>query len=870
MGSRIRGCVLCACAVAALVSSAYALDLVADGKPACTIVLPAKSTYWEQVAARWIQTYVQKATGAKLVVVSEARAPKGTVISVGHTDMAKRAGVGTDDLKYDGCKMVVKGRTLFLIGRDTPGLTRNSTGYAAGAHGTCRAATKFLEDFLGIRWLVPSTEGTLIPPRKGISVPDNLKVAFNPAMAFTTGRPIYGYGTPGEIANNYRCPLLMKSYGGHSYYDWVPKEKYFKTHPDYFWMDKNGKRQKSYNHLCTSSPGVRELFRKSLFALFDQGYDCVQLGQTDGYRRCQCPQCEAMDKFGMIEDGKVTIPPDIKPHQYYDLIADYPPERLHLAHKWLIDEAAKRYPNKTVKLIVYGPTTAPSKKIDYFGDNVILEICGNANPDLIKLWKGKAAGFCTYVIWFDISYLDIDAGMSPAMMAQRIRQLLDSGCLGIHFGGGGEGNWGYMGPTYYVLGRLMGDPGLSEKALVKEYCDGLYGRGSQEMQDFFDLALSRLHFPTSSGMSAEDKLLLRYPPKLLLALDELLSKAELKADTERNRSFIRMSRDQFEYNRRVVATILAYRNWKLRPTRENWDETRKAVAAFDEWRERVVRYDDRFVAKYFPSHGKFCDYITSDADTEVYWKSWGARRKKVLSRPLRGLAVGYCNPVRRPLTLSFDKPPKLGSMKARRAPRPPKLDGRLDDPAWAKADVQIVPPMTKAQPDVITKVRVAHDDTNIYLAFECDEPLMEHLVARATGRDGPLWKLDCGEILLAPDRSRRRYYHYIIAPAEDALYDDRTGFKTLDDQDASWNGPCDYAYFVDKANKRWFLEIRIPFATLGVAAPKPGEWWLANFGRERQAQLKGKHGPPELLLWSQEESLGFVDPAAFGKLVFVD
>jgi hypothetical protein len=70
---------------------------------------------------------------------------------------------------------------------------------------------------------------------------------------------------------------------------------------------------------------------------------------------------------------------------------------------------------------------------------------------------------------------------------------------------------------------------------------------------------------------------------------------------------------------------------------------------------------------------------------------------------------------------------------------------------------------------------------------------------------------------------------------------------------------------VDKPNERWFLEVRIPFATMEVQAPKTGSWWLANFGRERRAG-----GLRSFFLWSQDESAGFNDPAAFGKIHFVD
>jgi len=371
------------------------------------------------------------------------------------------------------------------------------------------------------------------------------------------------------------------------------------------------------------------------------------------------------------------------------------------------------------------------------------------------------------------------------------------------------------------------------------------------------------------GASVTDMQIVRYPTRFILSLEEILDRADLSADMDREHNLIRLTRDQFELNKLITFTLLNYRTWRAFPTESNWRELRDSVEAFDRFRERVMRYDDAFANAYFPGHGKFCNYLSSRASGSVYYSSWRRRREEVLSKPLKGTVIGYrSNAVTVPLTLSFDKPPVLGDMVAARAATPPALDGKLDDPAWAKAKPEIVPPMLAAQANAYTVVRVVYDDDKIYVAFDCEEPLIDKLVARSLGRDGSIWTLDCGEILLAADRSRRRYHHWIIAPAKNALYDDRTGYKTLDDQDASWNGSCEYGYLIDRASKRWFLEGAIPFSTFGVKAPKPGEWWLGNFGRERQASKKRVHGAPDLFLWSQEESLGFVDPAAFGRIRF--
>jgi len=361
--------------------------------------------------------------------------------------------------------------------------------------------------------------------------------------------------------------------------------------------------------------------------------------------------------------------------------------------------------------------------------------------------------------------------------------------------------------------------------------------------------------------------LLRYPPDFLNRLEALLQAAEAKADGERAKSFIRMTRDQHDFNRLLTRALMAHRMYEMTPNTANWEAIRDAVNAFDEFRNRFIRYEDAFVDRWFPGHGYFCNFLTSNNSQAVYYGGWSKRRKEVLARPVRGAVIGYGhNCVNVPLTLDLSKPPIKGAMTVGRAAKPPALDGVIDDMEWAGAERQAVGPMQRDQEVVPTYVRMMYDEKNLYVAFECEEPFIDKVTAYTVGRDGPVWRMDCGEILLAPDSSRRRFYHWIIAPAKDALYDNRTGFKTLNDEDGSWNGECQYGFQVDKEKKRWTLEVAIPFSTLGLPSPKPGACWLGNFGRERYAAAKRES--PDLFLWSQDKILGFTDPAAFGKIEF--
>ena len=170
--------------------TAPALDLVKDGKPVSTLVLPDEPNDHEKAAAARLVEYFELSSGGKLQIVKEADKPTGTIISVGHTKMAQSAGISEQGIKYDGYRIKVKGDNLYMLGRDTDMiLTQNNMKLPiyGGAQGTLMSAFGLLDE-LGFRWLVPTPKGTYIPKMTTISVADDLDVDYTPPLMYSTGR----------------------------------------------------------------------------------------------------------------------------------------------------------------------------------------------------------------------------------------------------------------------------------------------------------------------------------------------------------------------------------------------------------------------------------------------------------------------------------------------------------------------------------------------------------------------------------------------------------------------------------------------------------------------------------------------------------
>jgi len=442
---RMRG-LLGACSIllslqAVVYGQARELALVKDGSAVSTIVIPSGAGRWTRSAADWVRHYVKEATGAELPIATEGDRIKGTIISVGHTRLARRAGIGTEDLKYDGCKLIVKGDVLYLIGRDQKGPGEHM--YYTGAKGTCRAAVMFLEEFVGVRWFIPSPEGELVPKTKSIAVPARLDISFSPAFAYAFyyiylidyfGNGFYKhYGAePASYANNFRKAVLVHNYGGDGlFHVAVSAEKYFDKHPEYFAL-RAGKRVAG-NSLCLSNPEVGRLLLKEIQSKFDKGYDWVELCHEDGYKRCECGRCERMDHYS----------PRFQPlEEYWKYLKENPCERLHVPFKWIIDECGKSHPEKTVLFMAYDSTLFPSKEFDFYGDNVVVQIAHDDIDSVLPAWRGKARGLALYVYWFNYSVgFGMDSIVSPKRMAERLRRYHRDGVVGIYFAGAGM-NWG--------------------------------------------------------------------------------------------------------------------------------------------------------------------------------------------------------------------------------------------------------------------------------------------------------------------------------------------------------------------------------------------------------------------------------------------
>jgi hypothetical protein len=570
-------------------------------------------------------------TGARLPIVTEEEDAEGTVISVGHTKLAAKAKIVQDDWKWDTARMIVRGDVLYLIGRDeiTPDKDRPIEAAAGeslyqvsdsgmpGAHGTCKAVVSFLEDFCGVRWFLPGPDGEYVPKQSTLSAPSSLDRVIVPQFAYSAGRALYGAGTPASFANNFRTAIRLRTYGGHSYYSWLPAKKYFKDHPEYFALI-NGERTAEGNHLCSSNPDVRKILIREIRKCFDAGYDWVQLGQEDDYSRCQCENCEALDRY---RDERVPDWYEMYDQPGFERLRKAPCERLLLLHKAIADACLESHPDKTVHLLIYNQTLIPSERFDSFGPNVVGEIC-NINAQAITPWIGKVRAYTAYLYWFDIT-LGLGMGLhtTPGQAAARIRYLRDWNFIGIYQIP--DTNWGLEGPIYWTIAKTMGDPDRDPDQLVQEYCRGVYEEAAPAMSRFFELLYKR-DIVAIERSSAADQHLFYYPPALCVQLEKVLQEAESAANSERSRMWIRLTREHFDYLKYLSFLLTAYQAYQANPSAENHTELLASRKEFMRYRQHIVDLDVEYTDRWFPGYAQFAKFLTANG-RDIYYmptKQW--------------------------------------------------------------------------------------------------------------------------------------------------------------------------------------------------------------------------------------------------------
>lgn len=207
------------------------------------------------------------------------------------------------------------------------------------------------------------------------------------------------------------------------------------------------------------------------------------------------------------------------------------------------------------------------------------------------------------------------------------------------------------------------------------------------------------------------------------------------------------------------------------------------------------------------------------------------------------VAIAGCVSAPKPPPVAAARPAIDENYPCYRVEKPIALDGKMGDPAWAKAPAVkfYLIPHTR-EPEFKTEARLLYNHDHLYIGYKAVDP---DVWAYFTNRDDATCIDDCLELFFQTDPAREPYYGFEInalGTINDSYYLRAvmaggghrrwnkwtcTNLVVKTACDGTLNDPYD-------TDRGWSLEMAIPFAELPSLAgkkPQPGDTWKFHAAR---------------------------------------
>ncbi len=489
------------------------LLLSENGKTTYTIYADTRPGSIDDFAVKELREHLRKITDADFILKQEPTA--GKTIFVGKTPAAQKA-LGKDglwdNLKDQEAVIQTKDGNLFL--------------YGSGSHGNLYAVYELLENKFGCRWLTPSGDN-YIPKKNRLTIAEgvykshydipirsitnkfyvdlyraylfdyrnrqNLKFD-RTAYGGKVTKPAWERGkNPGIYAKDRRAGLSYHTLpifipglkGSHSVPDWIPVKDYFKIHPEWFSMDKQGRRVNN-RQLCFSNPELARELEKNAVEYHrrleeENGPSYLQIDLNDyAFNTCYCPSCQSLQKKYKTPGGA-----------FFECLF-----RICEAHK-NIEFITLAYQKTLTQIPPTGLKVPRNLTVIYCDINGnfagTLEKENKEELEYLIKWKqlAKAVWYWYYPNTYNLSYqtglIIVPPLANFERLAEDIKTMHKYGVDGTYFehNVGGlslSGNLSEM--QSYVMLKLFQNVNQDVHALMKDFADHFYGKASGMILQF--------------------------------------------------------------------------------------------------------------------------------------------------------------------------------------------------------------------------------------------------------------------------------------------------------------------------------------------------------------------------------------------------
>ncbi|MDD4097844.1 MAG: DUF4838 domain-containing protein, partial [Lentisphaeria bacterium] len=457
----------------------FGLDLVKDGRSAFVIHVEEDAPPSVHEAASDLRMYCQRVTGVDWPIVHAAATP---MISLGATRAAAAAGITVAGLEWEGFRVKPLNGDLYVLGPDTGRNERTPQGGTSA--GTRNGVATLLEDYFGVRWLMPGPHGDYAPKRQTISVPDTERVE---APGFLNRRlPYIQPNAKGveQWSNRQKLGLSLYLTHGHNWIRTCPPHL-FAEHPEWY-MVSGGQRTPpsgDYYKLCQTHPSTIRRFADVASDYFTRHPQatCFSLSPSDGGGWCECETCASFYEQDPL--GKLSVTPAVI--YFYNEVAKL---------------VRQRFPDKLLAGYVYAQYVFPPSKPFQLEPNIFLVWAPSFDygytlyrPDIRELFDSLLPQWPK--ITSNLAFYDLPNNVSNSVGAPNapgleILQFLyprikANNMKGVYVYG--HAAWGHAAVTNYLLAKLAWNPLADIDAQFKDFCDHAYAEGSEDMQAFYRL-----------------------------------------------------------------------------------------------------------------------------------------------------------------------------------------------------------------------------------------------------------------------------------------------------------------------------------------------------------------------------------------------
>lgn len=493
-----------------------------------------------QLAARELREYIQKSTGVFLPVIKLNKIPSCPYISLGVNAASQVAGLDAATIPLEGYHLVTRGRNVFVLGVDTQ--DGKKTKYGGSSDGTLNGVYTFLEEFIGVRWVMPGEVGEYVPRRDIVDIPQLDRVD---KPGFLSRRLEYVQNENALVKQWLRRQKQGYSVGyfhGHNWVETMPADL-FKSHPEWFAMI-GGVRSAPvgrYKFETTNRELVKAFSNRIIETLRkNPQFYSYSISPSDSDNWSTSPESLALydkDPHGALSVTRLVL-------DFYNNVAL---------------NVGKQIPDRLVCGYVYSIYQyPPSAGIPKLEPNLCLVAAPTfsygyglyrpeARADFEKIMKAWSRS-TTHLGYYDLPVkfeqalgapnppgLEILKFMYPRLASYGVKEVYVHGVSG----------WGHGAVTNYLLARLNWNPNANVDELAKEFFTQAYGhKAGPVMARFFDLldsATKKYHqaHPKANYALSRQSLQGIYVP-IFPELEKLYAQAQMLASDPKQQLRLRM------------------------------------------------------------------------------------------------------------------------------------------------------------------------------------------------------------------------------------------------------------------------------------------------------------------------------------------